>query len=150
MDLIPGREVVGRKEARSMSTRLQGALTPEQWSAHDYRQPARELDRWAAEKPERTQDDSTEYVAKLGLSDHGCVIAMNRAHDRVLVPPPARHALAAFALSDQRFGFTREDVAQVRAAADAASSAPSREGLNDLAERLAALLPPGAAAREME
>jgi hypothetical protein len=130
-----------------MSARLQGALTPEQWSAHDYRQPAGELDRWAAEKPERSGDDSTEYVAKLGLSDHDCVIAMNRAHDRVLVPPPARHALAAFALSGQPFGFTREDVALVRAAAEGAKPAPSREALNGLAERLEALLPPGAAER---
>jgi hypothetical protein len=31
---------------------------------------------------------------------------MNRAHDRVLVPPPARAPLAAFALAEQAFGFT--------------------------------------------
>ncbi len=126
-----------------MAIKLHSALTPEQWSARDYRQPASELDRWAAERPERSRNDSTEYVAKLGLSDDDCVIVMSRAHDRVLVPPPARHALGAFALAGQPFGLTREDVALVRASAERASSGPSREALEGLAERLEALLPPG-------
>src|SRR6266498_1128662 len=95
------------------------ALSPEQWSGRDYRQSARELETWAKQKPEqRPEDDATEYVAKLGLSYDDGVIVMNRAHDRVLVPPPARAALAAFALAGQPFGFTHEDVATVRRAAD--------------------------------
>ncbi len=127
-----------------MAIKLHGALTPEQWSARDYRQPASELDRWAAEKPERrTRTDSTEYVAKLGLSEDDCVIVMNRAHDRVLIPPPARHALGALALAGQPFGLTREDVALVRASAERASSGSSREALESLAERLEVLLPAG-------
>jgi hypothetical protein len=65
------------------------ALTPEQWEARDYRQSARELDGWAKAQRGADQDDSTEYVAKLGLSGDGSVIAMHRTHDRVLVPPPA-------------------------------------------------------------
>ncbi len=66
------------------------ALSREEWEARDYRQRARDLDAWAQERGHR--GDFTEYVAKLGLDDAGCVIAMNRAHDRVLVPPPARAA----------------------------------------------------------
>src|SRR4051812_35282328 len=86
------------------------ALTPEQWAARDYRQPARDLDRWAQSHPETSDDDATEYVAKLGLNESGSVIVMSRAHDRVLVPPPARAALAALALAEQPFGFATTDV----------------------------------------
>lgn len=118
------------------------ALAPEQWEARDYRQPARELDAWAASKPaRRPDDDPTEYVAKLGLSDDDCVILMSRAHDRVLVPPPARAALAAFALAGQPFGFTRDDVAALRRAAGALGP-PDGAALAGLADRLEALLPP--------
>src|SRR5437867_2725216 len=87
------------------------ALTPEQWAARDYRQSAREIDSWGKERGGGTkEEDATEYVAKLGLTENGSVTAMNRAHDRVLVPPPARAALAAFALAEQPFGFTSGDV----------------------------------------
>lgn len=111
------------------------ALTPQQWEARDYRQSARELDQWAAANAAVTGDeDSTEYVAKLGVSRSGCVIAMSRSHDRVLVPPPARAALAGLALLDQPFGFTRADVEALRRA-DPVTFA-------DLAARIEALLPP--------
>jgi len=127
-----------------MAIRSHAALTPEQWTARDYRQPAGELDRWAREKRERRQeDDSTEYAAKLGLSYDDCVVVMSRAHERVLVPPPARAALGALALADQPFGFTRDDAALVRWAANRSEDRTAREALGDLAERLEALLPPG-------
>jgi hypothetical protein len=119
-------------------------LTPEQWEARDYRQVARELDSWTKKGERHSADDSTEYVAKLGLSESGCVIVMNRAHDRVLVPPPARGALAAFALAEQPFGFTQADVVALRAAAEAAQNAGIAESLRSLAARLQALLPPSA------
>jgi hypothetical protein len=120
------------------------ALTPEQWEARDYRQAARELDAWAKKAEQQSADDSTEYVAKLGLNANGSVIVMSRAHDRVLVPPPARAALAAFALAEQPFGFTREDVVALRAAAEAAEDAGIARSLRSLATRLEALLPPTA------
>ena len=120
------------------------ALTPEQWEARDYRQAARELDTWAKKSEQQSADDSTEYVAKLGLNANGSVILMNRAHDRVLVPPPARAALAAFALAEQPFGFTREDVVALRAAAETAEDAGIARSLRSLATRLEALLPPTA------
>jgi hypothetical protein len=66
---------------------------------------------------------------------------MNRAHDRVLIPPPARAALAAFALAEQPFGFTAADVQAVLRAADQAENAPGRTELRGLAGRLQALLP---------
>ncbi len=129
-----------------MPDRYVPALTPEQWEARDYRQTARELDRWAHENPAQVgDDDSTEYVAKLGLSAGGSVIAMSRAHDRVLVPPPARPALAAFALDGQPFGFTHEDVAALRRAAESISDQPTARALRDLGERLRVLLPPAPA-----
>ena len=132
-----------------MPDEIAPALTPEEWETKDYRQSPRVLDAWAKQKPEhRPEDDATEYVAKLGLSYDGCVIAMNRAHDQVLVPPPARAALAAFALHEQPFGFTREDVAAVRRATEAArAGAPELDAelLRGLADRMEALLPPEAA-----
>lgn len=119
------------------------ALTPEQWESRDYRQPARELDTWASERgPEASEDDRTEYLAKLGLAASGAVIVMNRAHDRVLVPPPARAVLAALALIGQPFGFSREDTAALRRAADASADPGTVERLRDLAARLESLLPP--------
>jgi hypothetical protein len=126
-----------------MSSTVRPALTPEQWQARDYRQVARELDSWTKEKAERRpEDDTTEYVAKLGLSYDDCVIIMNRTHNRVLVPPPARAALAAFALAGQPFGFTNADVAALRRAAEAVQDPATATALREIAERVAALLPP--------
>jgi hypothetical protein len=122
---------------------LPPALTPEQWEARDYRQTARELDSWAKKAEPPSADDSTEYVAKLGLSENGSVIVMNRAHDRVLVPPPARAALGAFALAEQPFGFSAADVAALRATADAVQDPGIAKSLRSIAARLQALLPLG-------
>ena len=127
-----------------MSDTVPPALTPEQWEARDYRQVARDLDSWARNAERHSADDSTEYVAKLGLSESGCVIVMNRAHDRVLVPPPARGALAAFALAEQPTGFTQADVVALRAAGEAAKNAGIAKSLRSIAARLQALLPPSA------
>jgi hypothetical protein len=121
------------------------ALTPEQWQARDYRQPARELDAWAKAQSGTDSDDSTEYVAKLGLSEGGSVIVMNRAHDRVLIPPPARAALAALALVDQPFGFTPADVHAVLEAVERAGDESAAGALRHLGQRIQSLLPPPAA-----
>jgi hypothetical protein len=120
------------------------ALMPEQWEARDYRQPARELDRWAQSEAKATDDDATEYVAKLGLSGSGSVIVMNRAHDRVLVPPPARAPLAALALAEQPCGFTSADVQAVLQAAERTEDAGAATRLRDVGQRIQALLPPAA------
>ncbi len=129
-----------------MADNVSPALTPEQWEARDYRQRAVELDRWAKARTEQTgEDDATEYVAKLGLREDASVIAMNRAHDRVVVPPPARAALAAFALADQPFGFTHADVALVRGAAELGQDSATAGALRNLGERIAGLLPPARA-----
>jgi hypothetical protein len=115
-----------------MSDKVSPALTPEQWEARDFRQPARELNEWAkGQSGKGPEDDDTDYVAKIGVSGSGSVIVMNRAHDRVLVPPPARAVLAAFALLEQPFGFTQDDVKALRQAS-----------LESLADRIEALLPP--------
>jgi hypothetical protein len=117
------------------------ALTPEQWQARDYRQVARELDSWAKTEDGTAEDDATEYVAKLGLSGTGSVIVMNRAHDRVLVPPPARAPLAALALAEQPFGFTPADIQAVLQAAERTEDERAAAGLRDLGQRIQALLP---------
>ena len=70
---------------------------------------------------------------------------MNRAHDRVLVPPPVLAALAAFALAEQPFGFRAADVQVVLRAAERADDPAEQSELRGLAERLQALLPPAAA-----
>jgi hypothetical protein len=127
-----------------MSDKISPALTPEQWEARDYRQSARVLDQWAkGQVGKAREDDATEYVAKIGLSDAGSLILMNRAHDQVIVPPPARAALAAFALWEQPFGFTQEHLAALRSALNPStgSDKPPRPVLRDLADRIAALLP---------
>jgi hypothetical protein len=121
------------------------ALTPEQWEVKDYRQAAQDLDRWASTQPAASSDDATEYVAKLGINDNGSVVVMNRAHDRVLVPPPARAALAAFALAEQPFAFTAADVQVVLQAAERADDAAVQTALRGLAGRLQALLPQASA-----
>jgi hypothetical protein len=120
------------------------ALTPEQWEERDYRQSARNLDDWAKSHPGGHDEDSTEYVAKLGLSPTDSVVVMNRAHDRVLIPPPARAPLAAFALADQPFGFTSADVELVHGAAAQADDPQAAATLRDLAQRIQDLLPPAA------
>jgi hypothetical protein len=125
-----------------MSKLSSPALTPEQWEARDYRQAAREIDRWAQSEAGAAADDATEYVAKLGLSGSGSVIVMNRAHDRVLVPPPARAPLAALALAGQPCGFTSADVQAVLQAAERTEEAAAAAGLRDLGHRIQGLLPP--------
>lgn len=128
-----------------MSNEALPALTPDQWEARDYRQSARELDSWAKTQGGAAQDDATEYVAKLGLSGTGSVVAMNRAHDRVLIPPPARAALAALALAEQPFGFTPGDVQAVVEAAERAEGEAPAAALRNLGQRIQALMPPAGA-----
>lgn len=122
-----------------MSNRSVPALTREEWEARDYRQSARDLDSWA--QAHDSKEDTTEYVAKLGLSESDSVIAMNRSHDRVLIPPPARAALAAFALAEQPFGFTRADIQGVLDAAERAEDQAAATALRDLGRRIQALVP---------
>jgi hypothetical protein len=127
-----------------MPNQISPALTPEQWEARDYRQSAQVLDQWAKGQAGKAhKDDATEYVAKIGLSDTGSLIVMNRAHDQVVVPPPARAALAALALWEQPYGLTREHLAALRSALETsnASEEPATSVLRDLADRIAALLP---------
>jgi hypothetical protein len=142
------------------------ALTPEEWQARDVRLHAAAVDAWARQSVDRqATDDPTQFVAKLGLTTGGeGVLVMSRAHDVVVVPPPARHTLAALALFDQPYGFTPADLARLhRAAAWAARLAqPGAEGegarpgaeeaaeaaavLRRVAARVEALLPPAAPA----
>ena len=121
-----------------MSNAIAPALTPEQWDSRDYRQAARELDSWAKQSG-ISGGDSTEYVAKLGLDQHGAVIVMNRAHEIESWRRRRRAgALAAFALAEQPFGFSQNDVEILRAAADATQDSGLAGSLRSLAARLSA------------
>ena len=117
------------------------ALTPNQWQAHDYRQAAHDLDEWAKSHSLAREEDATEYVAKLGVNPAGSVIVMSRAHDRVLIPPPARAPLAAFALAEQPFGFSPADVEIVQRAAAQTDDQQTAAALRDLGQRIHDLLP---------
>jgi hypothetical protein len=128
-----------------MTEKSSTGLTPEQWESRDYRQAARDLDAWAkARAGGEPAHDATEYVAKIGLDESGSVIVMSRAHDRVLVPPPARPILAAFALVDQPFGFSTTDLDTLERAAAGTQDSGLATALRNLGERLRALLPPAA------
>ena len=135
------------------------ALTADEWRNGDRRASARGIDAWARAAQATAKaggrhpsDDATQYVAKLGVTDDDCVIVMSRAHDHVIVPPPERAALAAFALQGQPSGFTKADVAAVREAAETVASADlagnrvsagrAADELRRLAGRIEALLPP--------
>jgi hypothetical protein len=134
------------------------ALGPTQWQDRDYRPRAADVDAWAARTADRqASDDATQYVAGARLSEGGeGVVVMSRAHETVVVPPPARHALAALALAGQPFGFTPADVAALhrasewagrlaRVAPDAGDRAAAGEAaavLERVAARVSALLPP--------
>jgi hypothetical protein len=118
------------------------ALTPDQWEARDYRQSARDVDDWAKSQSGAEKEDATEYVAKLGLNPGGSVVVMNRTHDRVLIPPPARAPLAAFALAEQPFGFTPADVEVLQRAAARSDDQQTAAALRDLGRRIHDLLPP--------
>jgi hypothetical protein len=115
--------------------------------------PALSADEW------ETVHSGGEWKAKVGqpfevsLYGGGGVdfLALPEAH----LLGPDRHALAALALHRQEFGFTWEDVNLLRAWAEHWATPPDEESsfirrrtseiaahVNDLAARIAALLPP--------
>ncbi|HEX5832140.1 MAG TPA: hypothetical protein VFY16_14250 [Gemmatimonadaceae bacterium] len=143
------------------TTPLQPALTPEEWQARDHRPRAAVIDAWAKQTTdEQAIDDRTRFAAKLGLTSGGDgVLVMSRAHEVVLVPPPARHALVALALADQPYGFTPADLAELRRVAawvasltegaearPVADMAGAAAVLRRVAARIEALLPPASVA----
>lgn len=95
-------------------TTIRPALTPEQWEAK------REIAGWVG--PMVAFDGGTTGVRVVG--------------------PEERHGIAALALYDQPFGFTREDVAMLRDVVDACQGLTYELTLPDLITRIAALLPP--------
>ena len=64
-------------------------------------------------------------------------------HEVGYYTPPSRHGLAALALHEQPFGFTWGNVDLLRTVAED-SPAAHAERLRELADRIAALLPPRA------
>lgn len=140
------------------TTPLPPALTPEEWQARDHRPRAAVIDAWARQTADgQAVDDATRFVAKLGLTSGGDgVLVMSRAHEVVLVPPPARHALAALALADQPYGFTPADLAELRRVvawvasltegAETRPLADAAAALRRVAARIEALLPPASVA----
>lgn len=128
---------------------LSGALTREEWTALKiYRDPSSEADAvWEAGiYPSRTPpylvSDPPDCLAlKIGVG-----IQWNGTADRKWCYPSEseRHALAALCLHEQPFGFTQQDVAMLRQEADDEwpASHEMHAALTNLADRIAALLPP--------
>jgi hypothetical protein len=61
-----------------------------------------------------------------------------------LIPPPARAALAAFALAELPFGFTNADVQAVLEAAERTEDQGRASVLRSLGQRIQALVPAAA------
>jgi hypothetical protein len=91
-------------------------------------EPALSSQEWAEPYPV-VRDDVTMQVKMRG--DGTCRIYIEKFSSPV-DEERSLHAIAALALHGQEYGFTREDVAQVK-----------QHGFDSLANRIAALLPPG-------
>lgn len=123
-----------------MTEPIAPALTPEEWAQKHLRLQADSYD----------SDRNAAVEIKAGpnylhLTDH------ENPRWAVIDQPKERHALAALALHGQSFGFTREDVATLRLAAEASrvpngreadSMSQRRNRLRLIAARIEALLPP--------
>ena len=134
------------------------ALAPAQWEERAYHPRAADVDAWAARTADRqASDDATQYVASVRMSEGGeGVVIMSRAHETVVVPPPARRALAALALAGEPHGFTPTDLTELRRAGewaerlaraapeagDRAAAVEAAGVLGRVAARVSALLPP--------
>ena len=119
-----------------MSETIRPALTREEWGKWTGCGGFRSL--------ERTLDDPNELYVR--DSKNG-VLVLPDAHFEHGVRGRARHALAALALHQQPFGFTREDVAWLREMVDSDTNpetAPVEFNAMclSLAARIEALLPP--------
>ncbi len=96
--------------------------------------PALSAEEWLCR---HTRRDGCEFW----ISHDGGEVVLDRSRPGVTTPED-RHALAAFCLDGQPFGFTREDAELVRIASGEVSDRYRR--LQGLAERIEALLPPEA------
>lgn len=105
-----------------MSDRIAPALTPEEW---------RKL---AVSRGGFYADLSGDWQNGIPTD----TLFVGSPESAVAVSP--RHALAALALHGQPFGFTREDVANLRWVA--CQRMPRAAALNQIADRIEALLPP--------
>lgn len=114
--------------------------------------PALTEKEWKLESFERTFVETEPYPQTETFSAHlDPGLTVRCEGESVNVPEGARHALAALALFDQPFGFTREDVRVLREAADrddaelqAGNNARTdidTVALRSLADRIEALLP---------
>ena len=89
-------------------------------------------------EPALTPEEWKEYDKPKLDKDIECA-----THEVGYYTPPSRHGLAALALHEQSFGFRWEDVDFLRMDAEDSPRAHA-ENLRELADRIAALLPPRA------
>lgn len=120
-----------------MSEPIAPALTPAQWAS---------CIRVGTSKNLTWGNPST---ASGRINFHGVFDPFESFHDgggeysnSLTVHPDHRRALAALALDGQPYGFTREDVTLLAQLADNAIWKEGVEGAENLAARIAALLPP--------
>lgn len=112
----------------------------------DKPEPALSPDEWATRTHHRTEGQPITIRASGGAN-----VEWLELGDQAHVWGRDRHAVAALALYHQPYGFTWEDVDLLRSAADDAEwearpypdgCADARADLDDLADRIEALLPP--------
>lgn len=112
------------------------ALTAEEWAA------------WRSRNPVNGHSEWVEIEGGSACVEPGGVVISGQGTDYtplVLSKPESRHALAAALLDGQSFGFTWADVDLLRDAGRAEDpyfDLPTCNAISDLADRIAALLPP--------
>jgi hypothetical protein len=109
--------------------------------------PALTAEEWAASGKTGAGADRGVWVGYWTGGDDGRDrLAIEDGDGAAVETPEMRHALAALALHEQPFGFTREDVEHLRLVAGQCDAlrlgANHAYVLRNLAARLAALLPP--------
>lgn len=113
-----------------MADEIRPALTPEEWRKR---------------RAESRDEDYPCVSFKVPpVEDYGRDVLKIKTPADLVLEPPDRHALAALALHGQPFGFTWEDVDELREnwSLGVQGVKLSREFADSLADRIAALLPP--------
>lgn len=132
--------------------KIEPALTPEEWASRKVIL-LREMDPGTVVLKEEQAPEFIGPVVKMsivtGSPAHSVHVHLARRRG---VGPAALKTIAAFCLVDMEFGFSREDVAMLRIAADVVGTygtgqpeirAENAATFNHLADRIEALLPPG-------
>lgn len=111
------------------ATKVEPALTPEEWGG-----------------PGAVPGKVSPGIGRVVKAGDSVGLELFKPKVQAKIPEALRHALAALCLHDHPFGFTWEDVDELRREAEWCRTKSHNlgvaENLEDLADRIAALLPP--------